>query len=70
MTEYVNLASRDLACIWHPYTQMKTAPSPLPIVRGEGVYLYTEDGQRLLASVSFSSHHLDRFWCASRGRSE
>ena len=32
--------------VWHPYTQMQTAPPPLPIVRGEGVYLYTEDGRR------------------------
>ena len=39
-------------CIWHPYTQMKTAPPPLPIVRGEGVYLYTEDGRRLLDGIS------------------
>ena len=31
---------------------MKTAPAPLPIVRGEGVYLYTEDGQRLLDGIS------------------
>ena len=27
MTKPVNLTSRDLACIWHPYTQMKTAPA-------------------------------------------
>ena len=52
MTKPVNLTSRDLACIWHPYTQMKTAPDPLPIVRGEGVYLYTEDGRRLLDGIS------------------
>jgi adenosylmethionine---8-amino-7-oxononanoate aminotransferase len=52
MTEHSNLTWRDLACIWHPYTQMKTAPPPLPIVRGEGVYLYTEDGQRLLDGIS------------------
>jgi adenosylmethionine---8-amino-7-oxononanoate aminotransferase len=52
MTNPVNLTSRDLACIWHPYTQMKTAPDPLPVVRGEGVYLYTEDGRRLLDGIS------------------
>jgi adenosylmethionine-8-amino-7-oxononanoate aminotransferase len=48
----VDLTSRDLARIWHPYTQMKTAPAPLPIVRGEGVYLYTDDGRRLLDGIS------------------
>lgn len=47
-----NLVDRDRAHIWHPYTQMKTAPTPLAIVRGEGVYLYTEDGQRLLDGIS------------------
>jgi adenosylmethionine-8-amino-7-oxononanoate aminotransferase len=46
------LAERDRAHLWHPYTQMLTAPSPLPIVRGEGVYLYTDDGRRLLDGIS------------------
>ncbi len=31
---------------------MLTRPAPLPIVRGEGVYLYTEDGRRLLDGIS------------------
>jgi adenosylmethionine-8-amino-7-oxononanoate aminotransferase len=47
-----DLQERDLAHLWHPYTQMKTAPPPLPIVRGKGVYLYTEDGRRLLDGIS------------------
>ncbi len=47
-----NLVARDQRCIWHPYTQMKTAPPPLPIVRGEGVYLITEDGRRILDGIS------------------
>jgi len=46
------LSQRDLSCIWHPYTQMKVAPLPLPIARGEGVYLYTEDGRKLLDGIS------------------
>src|SRR5438105_1813271 len=46
------LVDRDRACVWHPYTQMLTAPPPLPIVRGEGVYLYTEDGRRILDGIS------------------
>jgi adenosylmethionine-8-amino-7-oxononanoate aminotransferase len=48
----VNLVLRDRAAIWHPYTQMKTSPDPLPVVRGEGVYLYTEDGRKLLDGTS------------------
>ena len=46
------LVDRDRACVWHPYTQMQTAPAPLAIVRGEGAYLYTEDGRRLLDGIS------------------
>jgi adenosylmethionine-8-amino-7-oxononanoate aminotransferase len=48
----VNLVSRDRACVWHPYTQMLTRPDPIPVVRGDGVYLYTEDGRRLLDGTS------------------
>jgi adenosylmethionine-8-amino-7-oxononanoate aminotransferase len=48
----MTLPERDRACIWHPYTQMKLASPPLPIVRGEGIYLYTEDGRRLLDGIS------------------
>ncbi len=47
-----DLISRDRACLWHPYTQMKTAPPPLAIARAEGVYLYTEDGRRILDGIS------------------
>jgi adenosylmethionine-8-amino-7-oxononanoate aminotransferase len=47
-----NLLDKDRAYLWHPYTQMLTAPAPLPIVRGQGVYLYTEDGKELLDGIS------------------
>jgi adenosylmethionine-8-amino-7-oxononanoate aminotransferase len=46
------LTERDRAHLWHPYTQMQTAPPPLPIVRGEGVYLFTEDGRKILDGIS------------------
>ena len=42
----------DRLHVWHPYTQMQTAPPPLPVVRAEGVYLYTADGRRLLDGIS------------------
>jgi adenosylmethionine---8-amino-7-oxononanoate aminotransferase len=48
----VSLIDRDRAFLWHPYTQMKTRSQPLAIARGEGVYLYTEDGHRLLDGIS------------------
>jgi len=47
-----SLVARDERYLWHPYTQMRTRPAPLPIVRGEGVYLYTEDGRRILDGIS------------------
>lgn len=47
-----SLVARDRACIWHPFTQMKTAPEPLPIIRGEGPYLITEDGRSILDGIS------------------
>jgi adenosylmethionine---8-amino-7-oxononanoate aminotransferase len=48
----MTLQERDRKHLWHPYTQMQSAPPPLPIVRGEGVYLYTEDGRRILDGIS------------------
>jgi adenosylmethionine-8-amino-7-oxononanoate aminotransferase len=48
----MSLVQRDDAHLWHPYTQMLTRPAPIPIVRGEGVYLLTEDGRRLLDATS------------------
>jgi len=38
--------------IWHPFTQQSTAPAPLRVKRAEGVYLYTEDGRRIIDGIS------------------
>ncbi|TPE44412.1 adenosylmethionine--8-amino-7-oxononanoate transaminase [Pontibacter mangrovi] len=48
----MNLAERDQNVIWHPYTQMKTAALPIPIVRGEGALLFSEDGQTYIDAVA------------------
>ena len=48
----MGLTERDLDVIWHPYTQMKTALPPVPIVRGEGVVLFGEDGKEYIDAVS------------------
>ena len=60
-----SLATRDAAYLWHPYTQMLTRPEPLAIVRGEGVYLFAEDGRRVIdasggAAVSCLGHQHPR----------
>ncbi|MEN8719053.1 MAG: adenosylmethionine--8-amino-7-oxononanoate transaminase [Oceanococcaceae bacterium] len=49
-----SLAERDLACVWHPCTQMKDHESvPLvEVARGEGVWLYDTAGRRYLDAVS------------------
>ncbi len=47
-----SLVERDRDLIWHPYTQMQNAAPPIPIVRGEGVYLFTEDGKKYIDAIS------------------
>jgi adenosylmethionine-8-amino-7-oxononanoate aminotransferase len=46
------LVQLDRAHIWHPFTQMRTARPALPIVRGEGVFLYDESGKRYIDAIS------------------
>jgi len=48
----MSLVDRDLKVIWHPYTQMKTAMPPIPIVRGEGARVFDEDGKAYIDAVS------------------
>ena len=43
-----DLLQRDQKNVWHPFTQMQTAPEPLPIVRAKDAFLYTEDGREYL----------------------
>jgi adenosylmethionine-8-amino-7-oxononanoate aminotransferase len=38
--------------LWHPFTHQGTDPPPLEILRGEGVYLETRDGRRILDAIS------------------
>ncbi len=48
----MSLTDRDLKVIWHPYTQMKTAAPPVPIVRGKGALLFDEHGNQYIDAVS------------------
>lgn len=48
----MDISQKDSAYIWHPFTQMKTASLPIPIVKGEGIYLYSQDGRRYIDAIS------------------
>ena len=49
-----DLIARDLAAVWHPFTQHSLwgADEPLVIERGAGAYLYDTDGRAYLDGVS------------------
>ena len=53
-TSAPSLSTRSLAAIWHPCTQMQRAADvpPLPVVRGQGVWLYDESGRRYFDTLS------------------
>lgn len=38
--------------IWHPFTQEALDPPPLRITSAQGVYLYTDDGRKLIDGIS------------------
>ena len=48
----MSLQKRDRQYLWHPYTQEKIALPPIPVVRGRGVWLETEDGRKILDGIS------------------
>ncbi len=47
-----SLAERDAKVVWHPFTQHQTAPFSIPIVRGEGAYLYDDLGKKYIDAIS------------------
>lgn len=52
MQHNLSLIERDEVCLWHPFTQKKTARAPIPIVKGKGAYLYDEEGNSYLDGIS------------------
>jgi len=58
-------ARRDLSFHLHPATNLRSvqAEGPLVITRGEGVYVYDDEGRRYLEGMA-------GLWCASLGFSE
>ncbi|WP_026898535.1 adenosylmethionine--8-amino-7-oxononanoate transaminase [Daejeonella oryzae] len=48
----MRLSERDQQVIWHPYTQAQLSGAPIAIVRGEGVNLFDDTGNKYLDAVS------------------
>jgi adenosylmethionine-8-amino-7-oxononanoate aminotransferase len=44
--------ARKISPIWHPFTQHALQPEMLRIARGEGAYLYTPDGRRIIDAIA------------------
>ncbi|HSY83282.1 MAG TPA: adenosylmethionine--8-amino-7-oxononanoate transaminase [Gemmatimonadaceae bacterium] len=42
----------DRQYLWHPYTQHKIAPAPIPIARAEGAVLIDVDGREIIDAIS------------------
>src|SRR5258708_2923128 len=38
--------------VWHPFTQEALDPAPIRVTKAEGVYLYTDEGRRLIDGIS------------------
>ena len=56
------LGKRDLASVFHPMAQIATLneQGPLMIVRGEGIYVWDEDGKQYIDGLA-------GLWCTSLG---
>jgi adenosylmethionine-8-amino-7-oxononanoate aminotransferase len=50
--EEQSLLTRDAAYIWHPYTPLRPANPPLPVVSAQAEFLHLADGRRLIDAVS------------------
>lgn len=48
----MTLQERDKNAVWHPFTQLKNAPLPVAIVKGEGAYFFDESGKRYIDGIA------------------
>lgn len=48
----MNIQERDKRVIWHPFTQIKNAPLPIAIVKGEGAYFYDAMGKSYIDGIA------------------
>lgn len=48
----MELNNRNNYAIWHPYTQMQTAPSPISIAQAKDEFLIQENGTKIIDAIS------------------
>jgi len=48
----MTITEKDLAYVWHPFTHLKYAETPINIVRGEGAYFYDEEGTKIYDGIA------------------
>lgn len=49
---HAELLELDALYCWHPFTQMQTAAPPLPVVRGQGEFLFDAQGNKYFDAVA------------------
>ena len=48
----MTILERDKNVVWHPFTQLKSAPLPIAIVKGDGAYFYDDAGKRYIDGIA------------------
>lgn len=48
----MTLTEKDSQYLWHPYTQHKTAQTPIAIVKGEGALLWDENNKEYIDAIA------------------
>ena len=47
-----NLSDLDRKNIWHPFTSLEPGEDPILIEKGDGIYLYSSNGRKIIDAVS------------------
>jgi adenosylmethionine---8-amino-7-oxononanoate aminotransferase len=50
--ENSNWQKKDLQYVWHPFTHLKYAETPINIIRSEGSYYFDENGNKYIDGIS------------------
>lgn len=48
----MTLTEKDSQYLWHPYTQHKTAQTPIAIIKGQGALLWDEKGKEYIDAIA------------------